>query len=64
MSTYQLSRIVAFRNYSGEDFVSSTGDDMRETIACCPSVSVQGLEQLNITETRGSTLSLYTSIKS
>ena len=64
MTTYQLSRIVAFRCYSGKCFVSSTGDDLLETIAYRPSVPVEGLEQPNITETSGNTLSLYTSIKS
>lgn len=64
MTTYRLSRIVAFRDYSEEGFVSSTGDDMLETIAYRRSVPIEGLEQPNLTETRGNTLSLYTSIKS
>lgn len=55
MTINRLSRIVAFRDYSGEGFVSSARDDMLEMISYNWSISVVGIEQPNITETSGNT---------
>lgn len=53
---------MSFRNYSWQGVTSPAGDDVLGKIAYRRSVSVEGIGQPNITETRGYTSSLYTSI--